>query len=150
MQRETFDIIAEGRAKKGDVLAVARLAGIMGAKKTADLIPLCHPLPITKVSVDLTLEEAQLAARDIGLSILSNLKAEIGELSRGAGWTRLFGMVNAPADYDQHHLVINGCSDLMISVFGGEVGKHARSAIGVSGLPMNFAIEIEGEVLLKP
>jgi len=58
MQRETFDIIAEGRAKKGDVLAVARLAGIMGAKKTADLIPLCHPLPITKVSVDLTLDEA--------------------------------------------------------------------------------------------
>lgn len=56
MLRETFDIIAEGRAKKGDVLAVARLAGIMGAKKTADLIPLCHPLPITKVTVDLTLD----------------------------------------------------------------------------------------------
>ncbi|VAV94938.1 Cyclic pyranopterin monophosphate synthase accessory protein [hydrothermal vent metagenome] len=54
MLRETFDIITEGRAKKGDVLAVARLAGIMGAKKTADLIPLCHPLPITKVAVDLT------------------------------------------------------------------------------------------------
>lgn len=56
MARETFDIIAEGRAKKGDVLAVARLAGIMGAKQTADLIPLCHPLPITKVAVDLTLD----------------------------------------------------------------------------------------------
>ena len=58
MLRETFDIISEGRAKKGDVLAVARLAGIMGAKKTADLIPLCHPLTITKVTVDLTLDEA--------------------------------------------------------------------------------------------
>ncbi len=54
MQRETFDIITEGRAKKGDVLGVARLAGIMAAKRTADLIPLCHPLPITKVAVDLT------------------------------------------------------------------------------------------------
>jgi cyclic pyranopterin phosphate synthase len=54
MQRETFDIITEGRAKKGDVLGVARLAGIMAAKRTADLIPLCHPLPITKVSVELT------------------------------------------------------------------------------------------------
>ena len=54
MQRETFDIITEGRAKKGDVLGVARLAGIMAAKQTATLIPLCHPLPITKVSVDLT------------------------------------------------------------------------------------------------
>lgn len=54
MSRETFDIIAEGRAKKGDVISVARLAGIMGAKQTAALIPLCHPLPITKVAVDLT------------------------------------------------------------------------------------------------
>ncbi|HDY95369.1 hypothetical protein LCGC14_0256060 [marine sediment metagenome] len=54
MQRETFDIITEGRAKKGDVMGVARLAGIMAAKRTADLIPLCHPLPITKVSVELT------------------------------------------------------------------------------------------------
>lgn len=53
MQRETYDIITEGRAKKGDVLGVARLAGIMAAKKTSDLIPLCHPLPITSVSVDL-------------------------------------------------------------------------------------------------
>jgi len=56
MARETFDIIAEGRAKKGDVIAVARLAGIMGAKRTADLIPLCHPLPIAKASVELTLD----------------------------------------------------------------------------------------------
>ncbi|WP_211198538.1 cyclic pyranopterin monophosphate synthase MoaC [Ruegeria haliotis] len=56
MARETFDIISEGRAKKGDVLGVARLAGIMGAKKTPDLIPLCHPLPVTKVSVELSLD----------------------------------------------------------------------------------------------
>ena len=56
MAPATYDIIAEGRARKGDVIGVARLAGIMGAKKTADLIPLCHPLPITKVAVDLTLD----------------------------------------------------------------------------------------------
>ncbi|MEZ5674379.1 MAG: cyclic pyranopterin monophosphate synthase MoaC [Thalassovita sp.] len=56
MARATYDIIAEGRAKKGDVLGVARLAGIMGAKKTPDLIPLCHPLPVTKVAVELTLD----------------------------------------------------------------------------------------------
>ena len=54
MAPETLEIITEGRAKKGDVLGVARLAGIMAAKRTADLIPLCPPLPITKVSVDLT------------------------------------------------------------------------------------------------
>ena len=54
MAPETLNMITEGRAKKGDVLAVARLAGIMGAKKTSDLIPLCHPLPITKVALELT------------------------------------------------------------------------------------------------
>lgn len=56
MARATHDIIAEGRARKGDVLSVARLAGIMAAKKTPDLIPLCHPLPVTKVAVDLVLD----------------------------------------------------------------------------------------------
>ncbi|QFT93224.1 Cyclic pyranopterin monophosphate synthase accessory protein [Roseovarius sp. THAF9] len=54
MAPETYDIITEGRAKKGDVLSVARLAGIMGAKRTSELIPLCHPLPIAKVAVELT------------------------------------------------------------------------------------------------
>ncbi|MEH6774437.1 MAG: cyclic pyranopterin monophosphate synthase MoaC [Cereibacter changlensis] len=54
MSVETLALISEGRAKKGDVLGVARLAGIMAAKKTADLIPLCHPLPITKVALELT------------------------------------------------------------------------------------------------
>ena len=68
MQQETFDMIAEGRAKKGDVLSVARLAGIMGAKKTPDLIPLCHPLVITKVTVDLTLNP-DLPGVDIEASV---------------------------------------------------------------------------------
>ena len=54
MTAQTLDLITEGRAKKGDVMGVARLAGIMGAKQTSDLIPLCHPLPITKVAVELT------------------------------------------------------------------------------------------------
>ncbi len=58
MARETLDLITEGQAKKGDVLGVARLAGIMGAKKTAELIPLCHPLPVTKVALDLTPDPA--------------------------------------------------------------------------------------------
>ena len=69
MTPETLDIITEGRAKKGDVLGVARLAGIMAAKRTADLIPLCHPLPITKVSVDLTPDTALP-----GIRILATVK----------------------------------------------------------------------------
>ena len=63
MTPETLTLITEGRAKKGDVLSVARLAGIMGAKKTADLIPLCHPLPITKVALDLTADPVRPGIR---------------------------------------------------------------------------------------
>ena len=58
MSLETLDLIVQGRAAKGDVLAVARLAGIMAAKRTSDLIPLCHPLPVTKVAVELTPDPA--------------------------------------------------------------------------------------------
>jgi cyclic pyranopterin monophosphate synthase len=58
MTTATLDLITEGRAKKGDVLGIARIAGIMAAKKTADLIPLCHPLPVTKVGIDLTPDPA--------------------------------------------------------------------------------------------
>ena len=58
MTTETLALVEEGRAKKGDVLAVARLAGIMGAKKTSDLVPLCHPLPVTKVALDLEPDRA--------------------------------------------------------------------------------------------
>ncbi len=61
MAPETLALITEGRAKKGDVLAVARLAGIMAAKKTPDIIPLCHPLALSKVSVELTPNPAENA-----------------------------------------------------------------------------------------
>ncbi|MBZ0284882.1 MAG: cyclic pyranopterin monophosphate synthase MoaC [Anaerolineae bacterium] len=63
MQPETLRLIREGALKKGDVLMVARLAGIMAAKKTSDLIPLCHPLPLTHIDVDLTLDESANAVR---------------------------------------------------------------------------------------
>ncbi|WP_025898989.1 cyclic pyranopterin monophosphate synthase MoaC [Sneathiella glossodoripedis] len=63
MTAETFDMIRAGTAKKGDVLGVARLAGIMAAKKTPDLIPLCHPLSLTKVSIDFEMEEAEHAVK---------------------------------------------------------------------------------------
>ena len=102
--------------------------------------------PYGKLGKDLTTDQGNAASREIALSVLSNLKKEIGELSRVTGWCRVFGMVNSTPDFDEQHLVINGFSDLIIDVFGQGIGNHARSAIGVSGLPMNFAIEIEGEL----
>ena len=104
--------------------------------------------PYGRVGEDLTLKAAQTAARDIALAVLANLRAEIGDLSRVAGWTRVFGMVSSAPGFTDQHLVINGFSELIIDVFGPDVGRHSRSAIGVAGLPMNFAVEIEGEVEL--
>ena len=104
--------------------------------------------PYGMLGRDMDTEAGYAAARDIGLSVLANIKAEIGELSRIAGFMRVFGMVASTPDFTQQHLVVNGFSDLVIEVFGPDVGRHARSALGVTSLPMGFAIEIEGEVLL--
>ena len=106
--------------------------------------------PYGLVGADLTTQDAYLEARDIALSVLANIKAEIGDLSRITGWTRVFGMVASSPGYTEQHLVVNGFSDLVIDVFGTDIGRHARSAIGVSGLPLGFAMEIEGEVQIAP
>ena len=75
MQPETLAMIRGGGVKKGDVLSVARLAGIMGAKRTPDLIPLCHPLALTSVKVDLTLDEARSA---VDITATCKLKGRTG------------------------------------------------------------------------
>jgi cyclic pyranopterin phosphate synthase len=75
MEPATLAMIREGSAKKGDVLGVARLAGIMGAKRTADLIPLCHPLPITSVKVDL---EADAAANSVEIAATVRTTGQTG------------------------------------------------------------------------
>ena len=105
--------------------------------------------PFGVVGSDLTTEQGYNEAREVALSVLANIKSEIGELSRIIGWARVFGMVNSAPGYTDQHIVVNGFSDLVIEVFGQDVGCHARSAIGVFGLPLGFAIEIEGEVIIN-
>ncbi|MBD3665661.1 RidA family protein [Sulfitobacter aestuariivivens] len=104
--------------------------------------------PFGVLGDDVTTDEGYAHARAIGLSVLANIKAEIGELSRITGWMRVFGMVTSAPGYTEQHVVVNGFSDLVIDLFGDEIGRHARSALGVAGLPMGFAMEIEGEVLI--
>lgn len=97
---------------------------------------------VGKVGSDLTLEEAQEAARLTGISLLASLKGEIGDLNKVKRVVKVLGMVNAEPDFGQHPQVINGFSDLMVEVFG-ENGKHARSAVGMGSLPGNIPVEIE-------
>ncbi|MEO1688768.1 MAG: RidA family protein [Pseudomonadota bacterium] len=106
--------------------------------------------PYGVLGADMTTEEGHAAARQTGLSILANLRAEIGSLSRVAGWGRVFAMVASSPGYTEQHLVANGFSDLIVEVFGPDIGRHSRSAVGVAALPLGFALEIEAEVLLRP
>lgn len=95
-----------------------------------------------KVGRDVTVSTAYQHARLTGLNILSVLADAVGDLGQVTQVVKLLGLVNATDDFASHPEVINGCSDLFTSVFG-EIGQHARSAIGVSSLPNNITVEIE-------
>lgn len=99
-----------------------------------------------KVGADVSQDQGYEAARLTGLAMLGSLKRELGDLDRITAWLRVFGMVNSAPDYKSYPLVINGFSDLIISVFGQEIGDHSRSAVGLAGLPFGTPVEIEAEV----
>lgn len=102
--------------------------------------------PLGKVGRDLTLEQGYTAARLTGLAILGSLQRALGDLDRITAWGRIFGMVNSAPGFDRQPAVINGFSDLILELFGPEVGAHARSAVGMAELPFGIPVEIEGEV----
>ncbi|MDO8386467.1 MAG: RidA family protein [Polaromonas sp.] len=104
-----------------------------------------NPALIPKVGRELSAEEARARAHDIGLNLIATMKAALGELSRVRRVVKVLGMVNAVPDFTGHTEVINGCSDLLVQVFG-DAGRHARSAVGVGSLPRGFAVEIEAIV----
>jgi len=95
-----------------------------------------------KVGIDVTTAEAYEHARLTGLNLLSVVAESVGGLDQVKRVVKLLGLVNAAPDFAEHPAVINGCSDLMVAVFG-EAGQHARSAIGVGSLPNNITVEIE-------
>ena len=102
-----------------------------------------------KVGADLTLEQGYDAARRAGLGLLATLAEELGGLGRVAAILRVFGMVNVAPGFVALPAVIDGCSDLLVGVFGPEVGRHARSAVGVAALPYDLAVEIEAVVAFR-
>ena len=108
-----------------------------------------QPGPFGKVGADVTPEQAYELARLTGLSMLGSLSRALGDLDRIAGWVRVFGMVSSAPGFTRMPAVVNGCSDLILEVFGPEVGAHARSAIGVASLPFDLPVEIEAEVALR-
>ena len=95
-----------------------------------------------KVGGGLSLEDGYRAARATGLSILATLQAELGDLDRIERFVKVFGMVNVAPGFNRTPQVIDGCSDLLVEVFG-EAGRHTRSAVGMAELPFDIPVEIE-------
>jgi enamine deaminase RidA (YjgF/YER057c/UK114 family) len=95
-----------------------------------------------KLGADLTIEQGYEAARLTAIGLLATLKAEIADLAKVKRIVKVNGMVNCSPEFVDHPKVMNGCSDLLVAVFG-EKGKHARTSVGMVALPMNIAVEIE-------
>ena len=95
-----------------------------------------------KVGTDLTIEQGYEAARLTGINQLSVLKSTLGNLKKVKRIVKVLGMVNSSSEFTDHPKVINGCSDLMVEVFG-QKGKHARAAVGMVSLPSDIAVEIK-------
>ena len=104
--------------------------------------------PLGKVGAEVSVEEGYAAARKVGLGLLASLQQALGGLDAVAGWIKLFGMVNAAPGFNALPSVVNGCSELILEVFGPDVGAHARSAVGLAELPFGAPVEVEGEVLI--
>jgi enamine deaminase RidA (YjgF/YER057c/UK114 family) len=128
------------------------LANYVGAVQTGNLLFLSGHGPfrpqgkfthVGKVGGELTLEQGYQVAREVGLNLLATARAALGSLDRVKRVVKVLGMVNAVDGFGEYPKVINGFSDLMVEVFGETIGKHARSAVGMAGLPLGIPVEIE-------
>ena len=129
----------------------APIANYVPAVRTGNLIylsglgPAARPdgtTPSGKVGRDLSTEEGYEAARLTGINILARMRGEVGDLDKVKRVVKLLGMVNSDPAFNQQPAVVNGCSDLLVEVFGDK-GRHARSAVGMASLPNDIPVEIE-------
>jgi enamine deaminase RidA (YjgF/YER057c/UK114 family) len=100
-------------------------------------------LIIGRIGQELNAEEGKLAARQVGLTILSTLKTQLGSLNKVKRVIKVLGMVNCTPDFEKHPFIINGCSELFAQIWGQENGIGVRSAVGMGSLPDNIPVEIE-------
>jgi len=100
-------------------------------------------LIIGRIGKDLSIDEGKMAARQVGLTILSTLKQNLGSLNKIKRVIKVLGMVNCTPEFERHPFIINGCSELFASVWGDENGVGVRSSVGMGSLPDNIPVEIE-------
>ena len=98
---------------------------------------------VGQLGLTMATEEGKAAARAIAIDLMGTLQAAVGDLARVKRIVKVLSLVNSGPSYTEQHLVTNGCSELLVAVFGATVGAHARSAFGVAQLPMGACVEIE-------
>ena len=98
---------------------------------------------VGQLGKDMDVDTAKSAARAVAIDLMGTLQAAVGDLSKVRRIVKLLSLVNSTPTFTEHHLVTNGCSELLRDVFGAEIGSHARSAFGVAQLPMGACVEIE-------
>jgi enamine deaminase RidA (YjgF/YER057c/UK114 family) len=98
---------------------------------------------VGQLGLTMATEEGKSAARAIAIDLLGTLHAAVGDLNSVKRVVKLLGLVNSSPTFTEHHLVINGCSELMRDAFGDDIGPHARSAFGVAQIPTGSCVEIE-------
>ena len=154
---QTFDPEARLKEQKIELFKPAKpIANYVKAVRSGNLLFLAGHGPMNpdgtyitgKVGVDLSLDQGYMAARQTAISMLSTLKNEVGDLKKVKRVVKVLGMVNSPDTFTDHPKVINGFSDLIVTVFGDR-GKHARAAVGMCSLPSNTAVEVEMIVELE-
>lgn len=106
--------------------------------------------PVGRVGAEVTPEQAEDASRLAALAMVGSLSREIDDLDRVAAWLRVDGHVLVAPGFDRTTNVMNGCSRLLLALFGPEVGRHARTAIGVAATPLRCPVIISAQVALKP
>jgi enamine deaminase RidA (YjgF/YER057c/UK114 family) len=143
---------AEARLKELNITlppASVPAANFVNAVQTGKLLFLAGNTPGAqwplkgKVGKELTVEQGYQSARQTGIIMLGKVRTELGSLDRVKRIVKVLGMVNSAEGFGDQPRVVNGFSDLMVEVFGEAIGKHARSAVGVAGLPGNAAVEVE-------
>jgi enamine deaminase RidA (YjgF/YER057c/UK114 family) len=145
---------AEARLKEKNITLPTQptpMANYVSAVRTGNLLFLAGHGPIRdgkptargKVGKDLSIEQGYQVAREVGLLLLATTRAQLGSLDKVRRVVKVLGMVASAEGFGDQPKVINGCSDLMVEVFGEAIGKHARSAVGLAELPVGIPVEIE-------
>ena len=106
-------------------------------------IPAEGNMVVGRLGENMTVEEGQEAARLAGLQLLASVRAACGDLDKVKRIMKLTGFINSTTSFTSQPMVMNGCSDMFGEIFGFDIGRHARSAVGVNVLPLGVAVEIE-------